>query len=71
MSLGVMMTPALATPLVSAILVEFAHERGAGVVVVTQDHRTLDVFDLVAMMEDGRVKPSPQARETTTNPDES
>jgi putative ABC transport system ATP-binding protein len=40
-----------------------AHERGAGVIVVTHDHRALDVFDRVIEMEDGRVraveKPSP------------
>ena len=32
-----------------------AHERGAGVIVVTHDHRALDVFDRVIEMEDGRV----------------
>jgi putative ABC transport system ATP-binding protein len=35
-----------------------AHERGAGVIVVTHDHRALDVFDRVIEMEDGRVRPS-------------
>ncbi len=34
-----------------------AHERGAGVIVVTHDHRALDVFDRVIEMEDGRVRP--------------
>jgi len=34
-----------------------AHERGAGVIVVTHDHRALDVFDRVVEMEDGRVRP--------------
>ena len=34
-----------------------AHERGAGVIVVTHDHRALDVFDRVVEMEDGRVMP--------------
>ena len=33
-----------------------AHERGAGVIVVTHDHRALDVFDRVIEMEDGRVR---------------
>lgn len=33
-----------------------AHERGAGVIVVTHDHRALDVFDRVVEMEDGRLK---------------
>ncbi|MCC6556565.1 MAG: ABC transporter ATP-binding protein [Polyangiaceae bacterium] len=30
-----------------------AHERGAAVIVVTHDHRTLDAFDTVHEMEDG------------------
>lgn len=34
-----------------------AHERGAGVIVVTHDQRALDVFDRVVEMEDGRVRP--------------
>ena len=33
-----------------------AHEQGAAVLVVTHDHRTLDVFDAIHEMEDGRVK---------------
>jgi len=32
-----------------------AHERGAGVIVVTHDHRALDAFDRVVEMEDGRL----------------
>ena len=32
-----------------------AHERGAGVIVVTHDHRALDVFDRTIEMEDGRL----------------
>ena len=32
-----------------------AHERGAGVIAVTHDHRPLDVFDRVVELEDGRV----------------
>lgn len=32
-----------------------AHERGAGVIVVTHDHRALDVFDRTVEMEDGRL----------------
>ncbi len=31
-----------------------AHERDAGVVVVTHDHRTLDVFDRIIEVEDGQ-----------------
>jgi putative ABC transport system ATP-binding protein len=33
-----------------------AHERGTGVMVVTHDHRALDVFDRILEMEDGRLK---------------
>jgi putative ABC transport system ATP-binding protein len=33
-----------------------AHERGAAVMVVTHDHRALDVFDKTYEMEDGRLK---------------
>ncbi|HSQ61999.1 MAG TPA: ABC transporter ATP-binding protein [Polyangiaceae bacterium] len=35
-----------------------AHERGAAVLVVTHDHRALDVFDLLYEMEDGRLRPA-------------
>ncbi|MFO0552799.1 MAG: ABC transporter ATP-binding protein [Polyangiaceae bacterium] len=33
-----------------------AHDRGAAVLVVTHDHRALDVFDVIYEMEDGRIK---------------
>jgi len=33
-----------------------AHERGAGVIVVTHDQRALDVFDRTLEMEDGRLR---------------
>lgn len=33
-----------------------AHEQGAAVLVVTHDHRTLDLFDLTYELEDGRLK---------------
>jgi putative ABC transport system ATP-binding protein len=38
-----------------------AHEQGAAVIVVTHDHRTLDVFDTIHEMEDGVLtrRPSP------------
>jgi putative ABC transport system ATP-binding protein len=39
-----------------------AREQGAGVVVVTHDHRYLDVFDRVYEMEDGLVRPAEAAR---------
>jgi putative ABC transport system ATP-binding protein len=35
-----------------------AHEQGAGVLVVTHDHRALDVFDRSLEMEDGMLVPS-------------
>jgi len=32
-----------------------AHEHGAGVIVATHDHRTLEVFDTICEMEDGTI----------------
>ena len=37
---------------------QVAHERGTGVIVVTHDHRALDVFDTAYEMEDGMMRPS-------------
>lgn len=37
---------------------EVAHKHGTGVIVVTHDHRALDVFDMVYEMEDGLLKPA-------------
>ena len=37
---------------------KLAHERNAGVIVVTHDVRALDVFDRILEMEDGRLGPS-------------
>jgi len=34
-----------------------AHEQKAGVIVVTHDHRALDVFDRILEMEDGILRP--------------
>lgn len=39
-----------------------AHDNGAGVLVVTHDHRALDVFDTLYEMEDGVVRRSDHAR---------
>jgi len=36
-----------------------AHEHGAAVIVVTHDHRTLDVFDAIYEMEDGVIRLAP------------
>jgi putative ABC transport system ATP-binding protein len=35
---------------------DVAHQHGAGVIVVTHDHRTLEVFDTVYEMEDGLIR---------------
>jgi putative ABC transport system ATP-binding protein len=37
---------------------DVAREHGAGVIVVTHDHRTLDVFDTIYEMEDGIIRVS-------------
>jgi putative ABC transport system ATP-binding protein len=33
-----------------------AHEQQGAVIVVTHDHRALDVFDTIYEMEDGRIR---------------
>lgn len=38
-----------------------AHEHGAAIVVVTHDHRTLDIFDTIFEMEDGVLAPGRSA----------
>lgn len=38
-----------------------AHEHGAAIIVVTHDHRTLDLFDTVFEMEDGILAPARSA----------
>lgn len=40
---------------------EVAHTHGTGIIVVTHDHRALDVFDTVYEMEDGLLRPSTRA----------
>lgn len=47
-----------------------AHERGAGVMVVTHDHRALDVFDRVLEMEDGQLRPGQKLELHKENPEE-
>jgi len=42
-----------------------AHEHGAGVIVVTHDHRTLEVFDMIYEMEDGTITKSENSHETS------
>jgi putative ABC transport system ATP-binding protein len=41
---------------VMELFAKVAHERNAGVLVVTHDHRTLDVFDRIVDVEDGGIK---------------
>ena len=43
---------------------QVAHEQGAAVLVVTHDHRALDVFDEVLEMEDGRLTDGASAVES-------
>jgi len=38
---------------VMELFARVAHEQGAAVLVVTRDHRALDVFDRLLLMEDG------------------
>jgi putative ABC transport system ATP-binding protein len=40
---------------VMELFAKVAHERNAGVLVVTHDHRTLDVFDRIVDVEDGMI----------------
>lgn len=61
-------TAALDGPLgrqVMELFAKIAHERQAGVIVVTHDHRTLDVFDRILDVEDGRIqiRSEPQSTE--------
>ena len=44
---------------VMELFAKVAHERNAGVLVVTHDHRTLDVFDRILEVEDGMIKERP------------
>ena len=50
---------------VMELLSKVARERGAGVIVVTHDHRALHVFDRVLQMEDGRLWPAEQTSSTS------
>jgi putative ABC transport system ATP-binding protein len=52
-------TAALDGPLgrqVMELFTKIAHERNAGVLVVTHDHRTLDLFDRILDVEDGKIQ---------------
>jgi putative ABC transport system ATP-binding protein len=41
------------------LFAKVAHERNAGILVVTHDHRTLDVFDRIVDVEDGGITERP------------
>ena len=41
---------------VMELFAKVAHEHGTGVIVVTHDHRSLDVFDTIFEMEDGVIR---------------
>jgi len=41
---------------VMELFAKVAHEQGAAVLVVTHDHRALDSFDRLLLMEDGRLE---------------
>jgi putative ABC transport system ATP-binding protein len=43
---------------VMELFAKVAHEQNAGVIVVTHDHRALDIFDRTIEMEDGRLRNS-------------
>jgi putative ABC transport system ATP-binding protein len=45
---------------------DVAHRHGTGVIVVTHDHRALDVFDTIYEMEDGLLKPAASAAAKAT-----
>jgi putative ABC transport system ATP-binding protein len=47
---------------VMELFAKVAHERGAAVLVVTHDQRSLDVFDRTYEMEDGELKPEPKEK---------
>ncbi len=46
---------------VMELFARVAHEQGAGVVVVTHDHRSLNVFDTIYEMEDGVMRKQQEA----------
>ena len=47
---------------VMELFAKVAHERNAGVLVVTHDHRTLDVFDRIVDVEDGGITERPHSQ---------
>jgi putative ABC transport system ATP-binding protein len=51
---------------VMELFAKVAHERHAGVLVVTHDHRTLDVFDRILDVEDGAIRVRAEAKAKPT-----
>ncbi len=49
---------------VMTLFKQVAHERGTAVLVVTHDHRALEVFDHLYEMQDGRLGPSEREQQT-------
>lgn len=49
---------------VMELFAKVAHEQGTGVIVVTHDHRALDVFDTIYEMEDGLMQKVEDANST-------
>ncbi len=47
---------------VMELFAKIAHEKHAGVIVVTHDHRTLDIFDRILNVEDGMIKIRPRSQ---------
>jgi putative ABC transport system ATP-binding protein len=45
-----------------------ARDRGAAVLVVTHDHRALEVFDVLYELEDGRIQPYRHLRPPSVEP---
>ncbi len=50
---------------VMELFAQVAHEQGAGVIVVTHDHRALDIFDTIYEMEDGLMQRKIQHAESS------
>lgn len=49
---------------VMELFAKVAHEQQGAVIVVTHDHRALNVFDTIYEMEDGRIRPGSRSSET-------
>ncbi len=52
---------------VMELFAKVAHEQGAGVIVVTHDHRALDVFDTIYQMEDGLMRKDSSAATSSSH----